>query len=99
MFDVEKRVACNTPEGYTMWSVAYPGRRGGPQLVSWEVAMGVTDISEGGERFSVPGGLYVLLRHPNEAPFHFKVPLRPVIVLSAPASEYYPRVIYFVFES
>lgn len=78
MLDVEKRIPCNTPESHTMCSEAYPGRHDGPQLVSWEAASEVTDISRGEERHGVPVRSYVVLqvRHPNETLSHFQAPLR-----------------------
>ncbi|TFY78200.1 hypothetical protein EWM64_g5816 [Hericium alpestre] len=78
-FDTSLNSPVNLPQGYTLWPA--PNQRmpvymmHGP-LVSWERAMGCTDIPNGEEKWSVPEGLFIYIQRAQEEDFTFAVPSR-----------------------
>ncbi|KIM54672.1 hypothetical protein SCLCIDRAFT_1152246 [Scleroderma citrinum Foug A] len=76
-FDVVECTPMNTPNGYVISCYPQPGVfTSTGNLVSWETAAGLCEISPGMEKYSAHEGSRLVLTHPGKTPYYFKIPCR-----------------------
>jgi len=85
LFDMDKRVAINLPEGYKICNASYVGAHAlgsrGTEVRCWERAWGVPreKLLPGQEHFSAPEDAHLALIRPGKDPFYFLLPARPYL--------------------